>query len=82
MRALSGASFYNYTSMTLEMCASNCNGWKYWGTEYGGECYCGNAFNTGSVVAPGGNADCNMECPGDKWEWCGAGNRLSVYGLT
>jgi len=24
--------------MTLEMCASNCAGFKYWGVEYGAEC--------------------------------------------
>lgn len=38
VRALSGASFYNYTAMTLEMCASSCLGFTYWGVEYGGEC--------------------------------------------
>lgn len=37
-RALSGASFYNYTAMTLEMCAFSCTGFTYWGVEYGGEC--------------------------------------------
>jgi hypothetical protein len=38
VRALGGASFYNYTGMTLEQCASNCGGYSYWGVEYGGEC--------------------------------------------
>lgn len=38
VRALSGASFYDYTGMTLEQCASNCSGYSYWGVEYGGEC--------------------------------------------
>jgi hypothetical protein len=37
-RALTGASFYNYTAMTLEMCASSCSGFTWWGVEYGGEC--------------------------------------------
>ncbi|KAH8599832.1 hypothetical protein B0O99DRAFT_682314 [Bisporella sp. PMI_857] len=79
IRALSGASYYNYTAMTLEMCAGNCVGWKYFGAEYGGECYCGNSFNTGSVAAP--DAECSFICPGDKLEYCGAGNRLSAYVL-
>jgi hypothetical protein len=37
-RALTGASFYNYTAMTLEMCASSCSAFTWWGVEYGGEC--------------------------------------------
>jgi hypothetical protein len=35
---LTGASYYNYTAMTLEMCASSCSGFTFWGVEYGGEC--------------------------------------------
>ena len=38
MRALSGASYYDYDAMTLEKCASDCAGWAYFGVEYGGEC--------------------------------------------
>ena len=38
VRALAGASFYNYTSMTIEQCASSCVGSSYFGVEYGGEC--------------------------------------------
>lgn len=63
--------------MTLEQCASNCSGFKYWGVEYGGECYCGNSFGTGSVAAK--EEDCGFLCPGNNLEYCGAGNRLSVY---
>jgi WSC domain len=76
MRALSGASFV-VSSMTLEFCEASCAGWTYWGTEYGQECYCGDSFNTGSVPAP--DTDCSFLCPGDSTEYCGAGNRLSVY---
>ena len=39
--------------------------------------YCGNSFSQGSVAAP--NSDCSMLCPGNVNEYCGAGNRLSVY---
>jgi hypothetical protein len=38
VRALSAASFYNYSGMTLEQCATDCVGYNYWGVEYGGEC--------------------------------------------
>jgi hypothetical protein len=37
-RALSSASYYDYTAMTLEECASDCSAYDYFGVEYGGEC--------------------------------------------
>lgn len=80
-RALTGASFYNYTAMTLEMCASSCSAFTYWGVEYGGECYCGNTLNPTSVLAAK-QKDCSFTCPGDQYEYCGAGNRLDMYKLT
>jgi WSC domain len=79
IRALTGAVYYSYTAMTLEMCATDCAGFTYWGVEYGGECYCGNSWNTGSVNATG--SDCSFLCPGNDLEFCGAGNRLSSYYL-
>jgi len=39
--------------------------------------YCGNSFNTGSIAAKA--ADCSMTCSGNQWNFCGGGNRLSVY---
>jgi len=66
-----------YDTMTLESCASDCAGYTYFGTEYGRECYCGNSFSAGSVVAPA--SDCSFACAGNSKEICGAGNRLSVY---
>ncbi|KAH8885616.1 WSC-domain-containing protein [Thozetella sp. PMI_491] len=76
VRALSGASTAN-ASMTLDLCASFCSGFKYWGTEYGQECYCGNAFGFGSI--PAGPGECNMPCSGNASQYCGAGQRLNVY---
>jgi hypothetical protein len=38
MRALSSASYYDYSAMTLEECANDCTGYVYFGVEYGGEC--------------------------------------------
>ncbi|KAH7419006.1 hypothetical protein BKA64DRAFT_633711 [Cadophora sp. MPI-SDFR-AT-0126] len=80
VRALNGGFFFNETAMTLETCASNCAGFKYWGVEYGAECYCGNTLQDGSVAVP--HADCSFLCPGNALEYCGAGNRLSTYILT
>jgi hypothetical protein len=79
-RALSSKTFIDYTSMTLESCATNCQGYSYFGVEYAGECYCGNTFQAGSI--PALNSDCSMVCPGDGGEFCGAGNRLSVFAST
>jgi hypothetical protein len=39
--------------------------------------YCGNAINTGSVLAT--STDCSFICPGNQYEYCGAGNRLDMY---
>ena len=60
--------------MTPAVCAANCAGYAYFGTQWGRECYCGN-------VAPAeAAADCNMPCVGDTTQMCGASMRLSVYG--
>jgi len=79
VRALASKSLVNST-MTLNVCATFCGGYTYFGTEYGAECYCGNVLGNGSVAAPTDN--CNMACGGDAKQLCGAGNRLSVYELT
>jgi len=38
MRALTGATHYDYPAMTLEECADDCAGFEYFGVEYSGEC--------------------------------------------
>lgn len=80
VRALSGKTTSNYTAMTLETCGTFCKAYKYWGVEYGGECYCGNSFGAGSVNAT--STDCNFVCPGNGTEFCGASDRLSTYVLS
>lgn len=42
--------------------------------------YCGNSFGLGSVHAP--DTDCSFPCAANQYEYCGAGNRLSVYVLN
>ncbi|KAM7191558.1 putative fungistatic metabolite [Naviculisporaceae sp. PSN 640] len=76
MRALSGAT-YAADTMTLESCRAFCAAFTYFGVEYARECYCGNTLNTGSVAAPA--SDCSFTCSGNALQYCGAGNRLSVY---
>lgn len=65
--------------MTLDRCARFCDGFAYFGAEYGRECYCGNSFAEGS--APVSFTDCSMPCVGNDKQLCGAGDRLSVYAL-
>ncbi|OCK77835.1 copper radical oxidase [Lepidopterella palustris CBS 459.81] len=68
-------------TMTIELCTSTCKtaGYIYAGVEYGGECYCGNAFANGGGPAPDGSAGCNMPCAGNGQETCGGSNRLNVF---
>ncbi|KAK4127792.1 heme peroxidase [Parathielavia appendiculata] len=79
-RALSAKEVFANDDMTLESCAAYCEGFTYFGAEYGRECYCGNNLNAGSVPAP--DSECNMLCAGDALEYCGAGNRLELYRLS
>ncbi|KAK3943074.1 hypothetical protein QBC46DRAFT_447135 [Diplogelasinospora grovesii] len=79
-RALVSASYVDYSAMTIELCEKFCfttNSYTLAGVEYGGECYCGDQLQAGSVAAPA--SDCSMACGGNSSEICGAGNRLSVY---
>ncbi|KAF9875011.1 WSC domain-containing protein [Colletotrichum karsti] len=76
VRALPARTYAN-DSMTLESCGSFCAGLKYFGTEYGRECWCGEAIDATSVEAP--LTDCSFPCAGDNTQKCGAGDRLQVY---
>ncbi|KAG5914728.1 hypothetical protein E4U53_004607, partial [Claviceps sorghi] len=69
---------YASDGMTLDSCASFCDGKTYFGVEYGRECYCGHVLQPGSVQAIN-QADCSFLCPGDKTQYCGAGRRLELY---
>ncbi|RYP09040.1 hypothetical protein DL764_001536 [Monosporascus ibericus] len=75
-RALTGAAYAD-DAMTLEMCASMCDAFHYWGAEYGRECYCGNTLDP--LSTPASEEDCNMVCAGDRYEYCGGGHRLELY---
>ncbi|KAL5608539.1 hypothetical protein FOBRF1_009036 [Fusarium oxysporum] len=79
-RALSSDSTADVTGMTNEKCVAFCQagGYKYAGTEYSQECYCGNDIvNGGSNITD--ISQCSMQCKGNMFSYCGAGNRLSVW---
>jgi hypothetical protein len=71
------ATYLFDNSMTVEECATFCVGYTYFGTEYGTECYCGNSFANPTSAAA--ESDCSFLCPGNSNEFCGAGNRLTMY---
>ncbi|KAI6893054.1 hypothetical protein KC318_g1484, partial [Hortaea werneckii] len=75
-RAL-GAKGTSGSFVDLDYYASYCSGYKYFGTEYGSECYCGNTLGVGASVTLSG--DCSMTCADNATQFCGAGNRLTVY---
>ncbi|ETS86981.1 hypothetical protein PFICI_00809 [Pestalotiopsis fici W106-1] len=68
---------------TPQSCATACQsaGYKYSGTEYASECWCGNTKPDNSTLATS-SSECNMACSGDATQTCGAGNRLSVVDDT
>jgi hypothetical protein len=68
---------YDSQTSTTESCIAACitKGYRFAATQYGSECYCGNAYGG---QGPAGN--CTMPCPGaPKTEVCGGNFENSVY---
>ncbi|KAM6317957.1 sialate:O-sulfotransferase 2 [Podargus strigoides] len=78
-RTLRGVSFFDYKKMTVFRCQDNCaeRGYLYAGLEFGAECYCGHKIQASNTS----EAECNMECKGERSNVCGGVNRLSIYRL-
>ncbi|EMD36066.1 hypothetical protein CERSUDRAFT_115979 [Gelatoporia subvermispora B] len=78
-RTLTGPTFTNTTSMTVESCVDFCNdqSFIFAGVEFAQECYCGNAMDNGGTNTS--LTDCSTACTGNADELCGAGDRLDVY---
>lgn len=60
------------------MCANACNnaGYTISGTEFGVQCFCGNGlFNGAALIA---DTQCNVACPGEPSQKCGAADRLNI----
>lgn len=76
--------YNNDTTMTPQVCLFHCEQYNYAGVEYGQECWCGNTLNLAGWAdsTPGNNvssSECNVVCPGNATEYCGAGNILQLY---
>lgn len=64
--------------MTVEKCAEFCDGYDYFGTEYASQCFCGDHLEGFPVPED----QCSELCAGNKHEWCGGPDRLSLYAAT
>ncbi|KAL8689037.1 MAG: hypothetical protein Q9218_005195 [Villophora microphyllina] len=68
------------TDMTVAYCGDFCAGYNFFGIEYSSECYCGNTIANAATKAAEG--DCSMTCSGNSTQYCGGGQRLTVYGTN
>lgn len=79
-RVLTGITFADIGNhqVTNTKCTTYCGakGFSLAGTEYGGQCFCGNELVGSSSIA---ESMCNMACEGDGSQTCGGPNALSVY---
>jgi hypothetical protein len=80
-RVLSGITFANLGThnTTTTGCVAYCDaqGYSIAGTEYGGQCFCGNSLASASTKV--GDDKCSMACEGDRAQLCGGSLTLSVY---
>ncbi|KAK4180743.1 WSC domain-containing protein [Triangularia setosa] len=73
------------SSMTNVMCSRICTGFKYFGTEIGIDCYCGNSIAGGAVNPKANEWDCSVKCPGNnrgRKEICGGDWSISIWERT
>ncbi len=81
-RTLSGTVLSTDT-MTNQVCMAYCTGlgYKYAGTEWSRECWCGNSFAATRTPATtvASLAKCNYKCTGDATQNCGGDSWLSLY---
>ena len=80
-RVLTGITLANLGphNVTSTACAAYCDvrGYSIAGTEWGGQCFCGDALGSGSAKID--ETSCAMPCEGDASEICGGGLALSVF---
>ncbi|CAM9785404.1 unnamed protein product [Sphacelaria rigidula] len=66
-------------AMTTELCEDACRGYAFFGTQYGQECWCGDAST--DYDKNGVSEGCTFECPGNSADICGGRWAASVYEL-
>ncbi|KOS17157.1 WSC domain-containing protein 2 [Escovopsis weberi] len=80
-RVLTGEELPALGPMSTEKCITRCkdHGFSLAGTEYGGQCFCGDKLVGSSKID---ESECSMPCEGDASEICGGGSALSMYSST
>ncbi|CAM9721699.1 unnamed protein product, partial [Hapterophycus canaliculatus] len=68
-------------SMNAAYCMGLCDGFDYYGTQFGRECWCGSGTpaETYNLYGELTDADCDTACTGDATENCGGTLTVSVY---
>ncbi|KAK8933100.1 WSC domain-containing protein 1 [Metarhizium anisopliae] len=68
----------NLGAISNAKCVAHCKAknYKLAGTEYGGQCYCGNELVRSEKLD---DSECNIACEGDKSDTCGGGWALTVF---
>ncbi|CAM9766583.1 unnamed protein product [Scytosiphon promiscuus] len=77
-RILGTAPVLRSTDMTAEVCKIECSSYAFYGTQYGNECWCGDASSDYDKY---GETVCDIECAGDPLQVCGGFDAVSVYGM-
>jgi hypothetical protein len=75
-RDLNGKAVMDSNSMTVASCDQICSGFKYFGVQYGSQCFCGNTMGTYGAAS---DSDCSNKCQGNNNEMCGGTWRNSIY---
>lgn len=73
-RILNGASTSD-SNMTASQCSVFCKAFRYFGTQYGNQCFCGNELAATPVPVSG----CDWPCRGSNLENCGGNARMNTY---
>jgi hypothetical protein len=71
------SSAADYNSMTPAVCSTLCFGFKFFGVQFGGGCFCGNDYGNQGGKAP--DSDCDTACGGDPSIKCGGAYKNSIY---
>eukprot|EP00747_Dinoflagellata_sp_TGD_P003024 gnl/TRDRNA2_/TRDRNA2_106637_c0_seq1.p1 gnl/TRDRNA2_/TRDRNA2_106637_c0~~gnl/TRDRNA2_/TRDRNA2_106637_c0_seq1.p1 ORF type:complete len:203 (+),score=38.69 gnl/TRDRNA2_/TRDRNA2_106637_c0_seq1:350-958(+) len=64
-------------AMTPSLCSALCTGFKFFGVQFGYNCFCGDDYGNQGGKAP--ESDCGSPCTGDSSIMCGGSSRNSIY---
>lgn len=71
--------------MSVDSCAAYCQDYKYYGTEFGSQCFCSNVLGTGTGVKRLDTlqdprySSCNYRCNGNFSQVCGGSGTINVF---